>query len=124
MKAHLLVISLLLGSSGIAVADPMPAPSFWKNQRGSELRIVSVSKNGRISGTFTNYATNYQCQGIPYAAVGVTSPATTTFAVNFVKCRTVTRWTGTILGLVMSTQWVLRYGGQTDTGYDFFYRIN
>jgi Avidin family len=94
------------------------------DQRGSELRITSVGKNGSLHGTFTNYASGFQCQGIPYPITGMTSPGPTTFTVNFVQCRTVTRWDGTASVFGMPTQWVLRHGGQTETGTDFFFRKN
>src|SRR3954463_7286560 len=42
MKKLLLIIGLLIGFSGIAKADQLTAPSLWKNQHGSELRITSV----------------------------------------------------------------------------------
>jgi hypothetical protein len=124
MKKLLLVFGFLVGFSGAGFADQLTAPSLWKNQRGSELRITAVGKNGSLRGTFTNYAPNYQCQGIPYPITGITTAGPTTFRVNFVQCRTVTTWTGTAFGFGMPTEWVLRYNGQTQTGSDFFYRIN
>jgi Avidin family len=123
MKKLLLVICLLFGFSEAAMADQLQAPSLWKNQRGSELKITAV-KNGRISGTFTNRDPNYQCVGISYPVTGVTSSGPTTFTVNFVKCRTVTKWNGNVLGLAMSSQWVLTYNGQTQVGYDIFFKFN
>jgi hypothetical protein len=124
MKKLLLVFGLLVGFSGAGIADQLTAPSLWKNQRGSELRITSVGNNGSLRGTFTNFDPNYQCQGIPYPITGITTPGPTTFTVNFLKCRTVTKWSGTAFGLSMPTQWVLRHNGQTQTGSDFFFRIN
>jgi hypothetical protein len=124
MKKLLLVFGFLVGFSGAGIADQLTAPSLWKNQRGSELRITAVGNNGSLRGTFTNYAPNYQCQGIPYPITGITTAGPTTFRVNFVQCRTVTTWTGTAFGFGMPTEWVLRYNGQTQTGSDFFYRIN
>jgi hypothetical protein len=122
MKRFLLVVGLLLGFSGTGIADSLQAPSLWKNQRGSELRVTSV-RNGRFTGTFTNFDPNYKCVGIPYPVTGITSGGPTMFTVNFVKCNTVTKWSGNALGLGMSTQWVLRYAGQTQTGFDIFFRL-
>ncbi|HLI99461.1 MAG TPA: avidin/streptavidin family protein [Bradyrhizobium sp.] len=124
MKKLLLAFCVLIGFSGAGFADPLTAPSLWRNQRGSELRITAVGNNGSLRGTFTNYAPGYQCQGIPYPIVGTTSPGPTTFTVNFVQCRTVTKWNGTASGFGMPTEWVLYYNGQTQTGSDFFFRVN
>jgi hypothetical protein len=122
MKKFLLVMGFLLGFSQTGIADVLTAPSLWKNQRGSELKITAV-RNGSISGTFTNLDPTYQCQGIPYPVTGITSGGLTTFTVNFVKCRTVTKWNGHAQGLGMSAPWLLRYNGQAQTGFDFFTRL-
>jgi hypothetical protein len=119
----MLVIGLLFGFSGFAMADGLTAPSLWKNQRGSELRITSVTGT-RLHGTFTNYDPNYQCQGIPYPITGFTTSGPTQFTVNFAKCSTVTTWNGNAQGFGFSAGWVLKYKGQTQGGYDFFSRVN
>jgi hypothetical protein len=124
MRKLLLSIVVLCGLHATAVADQLTAPSFWKNQRGSELRITALGANGAVRGTFTNYAPNYQCKGIPYAVSGRTTAVLTTLRVNFVRCKTVTTWQGAVQGLAFPTTWTLQYNGQTETGFDFFYRIN
>jgi hypothetical protein len=124
MKKLLLVFGFLIVFSGAGIADQLTAPSLWKNQRGSELRITAVGTNGSLRGTFTNYASGFQCQGIPYPIAGITTPGPTTFTVNFVKCRTVTTWKGSASVFGMPTEWVLRHNGQTQTGSDFFFRVN
>ena len=124
MRRLPLSLIVLVGLHATALADPLPAPSFWQNNRGSQLQIVSVNANGVVRGFFTNYAEGYHCKGIRYPAIGRTSPAVTIFTVNFVKCRSVTTWTGTVQGGFMPSAWVLRHNGQTQTGSDFFYRIN
>lgn len=123
MKKCFLVAGLLFGFSGIAMADGLTAPSLWKNQRGSELRITAVTGSS-LHGTFTNYAPNTQCQGIAYPITGFTTSGPTQFTVNFVKCGTVTTWSGTAQPFGYSAGWVLRYKGQVEGGYDFFYRVN
>ena|ERR1700730_2614322 len=74
MKKLLLVFGFLVGFSGAGIADQLTAPSLWKNQRGSELRLTAVGTNGSLRGTFTNYASGFQCQGIPYPIAGITTP--------------------------------------------------
>jgi len=66
------VIGLLIGFSGIAKADQLTAPSLWKNQRGSELRITSVNGTS-FRGTFTSFDPSFQCQGIPYPVTGISA---------------------------------------------------
>jgi len=122
MKKFLLILGLLIGLSGIAKADQLEAPSLWKNQRGSELRITSVNGTS-FRGTFTNFDPSFQCVGIPYPVSGISAGPQASFTVNFVKCRTVTKWRGDARGFGMSVQWVLQHNGQTQVGFDFFSRI-
>src|SRR3954464_11135072 len=121
MKKLLLIIGLLIGFSGIAKADQPTAPSLWKNQHGSELRITSVKGIG-FRGTFTSFDPGFQCRGIPYPVTGTSAGPQTSFTVSFVKCRTVTKWAGNTMGFGMSVQWVLQHNGQTQVGFDFFLR--
>ena len=123
MKRLLVTIALALAFQGSASADLLPAPSTWQNQRGSTLQITSVN-GGVVRGFFTNQAPGYKCQGIRYPANGTTSMTTTTFRVNFTACQTVTTWLGTVAWYGFPTTWLLRHGGQTQTGADFFYRVN
>jgi hypothetical protein len=124
MKKLLLVLGflgLLFGFSGFAKADQLPAPSLWKNQHGSVLRVTSVNGTS-FRGTFTSFDPSFQCRGIPYPVTGYTLGPQTSFTVNFVKCQTVTKWAGNTLGFGMSVQWVLQHNGQTQVGFDFFSR--
>nr|4GGR_A Chain A, Bradavidin 2 [Bradyrhizobium diazoefficiens USDA 110]4GGT_A Chain A, Bradavidin 2 [Bradyrhizobium diazoefficiens USDA 110]4GGT_B Chain B, Bradavidin 2 [Bradyrhizobium diazoefficiens USDA 110]4GGZ_A Chain A, Bradavidin 2 [Bradyrhizobium diazoefficiens USDA 110]4GGZ_B Chain B, Bradavidin 2 [Bradyrhizobium diazoefficiens USDA 110]4GGZ_C Chain C, Bradavidin 2 [Bradyrhizobium diazoefficiens USDA 110]4GGZ_D Chain D, Bradavidin 2 [Bradyrhizobium diazoefficiens USDA 110] len=91
-----------------AMAQGLPAPSYWKNERGSELLIWSAN-SGTIQGTFTNHAQGFACQGIPYPAAGSVSPTGLYFVVTFAQCNSFTRWVGTIKGSQMPTSWTLFY---------------
>ena len=119
----MLAVAILLGLQTLALADPLTAGSLWTNQRGSQLKITSVSGRS-FRGTFTNNAAGFQCLGIPYPVTGTTFGVQITFTVNFVKCRTVTKWQGDFQGFGMSVQWVLQSKGQTQVGFDFFSRTN
>jgi len=123
MKRFLLAIGLLSGFSATGMADGLTAPSLWKNQRGSELRITSVT-GSQLHGTFTNFDPNFQCRGIPYPISGYTTGGPTQFTVNFVKCGTVTTWSGSAQPFGYSAGWVLRYKGRAEGGYDFFSPAN
>ncbi len=120
------VFQLLLLSSEV-MAQGLPAPSYWKNERGSELFIWS-SDSGGIQGIFTNHAQGFKCQGIPYAASGAVGPNGLYFVVTFAKCNSLTRWIGKTNGSVMSTRWKLFYVDQNGRpsqlkGSDTFTRI-
>nr|WP_247777107.1 avidin/streptavidin family protein [Bradyrhizobium sp. CW1] len=83
-------------------------PSYWKNERGSELFVWSAN-SGAIQGTFTNHAQGFACQGIPYPASGAVSPAGLYFVVTFAQCNSFTRWVGKLNGSQMPTSWTLFY---------------
>lgn len=94
--------------SAEAVAQELPAPSYWKNARGSELFILSADK-GAIQGIFTNHAQGFACQGIPYPASGSVNPSGLHFVVTFAQCNSFTRWVGKLKGSQMPTAWTLFY---------------
>jgi hypothetical protein len=120
MRRLLLTFIVLLASQVLAAADPLPAPSFWQNQRGSTLEIFSA---GNISGIFINRAPGFQCQNIPYPVTGTSTSSTVVFTVNFFQCNSQTTWRGTVRGNKMPTRWVLTYPGGTMHGTDLFTRV-
>lgn len=125
MKRLLLSIVVLCGLQVSAVADPVRAPSFWKNQRGSELRITAVRPDGTIAGTYINRAEGTHCKGTSYPVTGRTTIPRTVFRVNFTHCKSVATWTGTVEHWGwFPTEWKLLHNGQTTYGLDFFYRVN
>ena len=109
MRKLLLAFGFLLSFQTFAFADPLPSFSFWQNQRGSTLQIFFVNPNGSFDGVFINQAAGFECQGIPYPAVGTATPAVVIFTVSFTKCRSQTVWRGRVSGTTMSTKWVLTY---------------
>ena len=78
----LFLIAQFLLLSGEVFAQGLSAPSYWKNERGSELLVWSVN-NGVIQGTFTNHAQGFQCQGLPYPASGAIKSTGLYFVVTF-----------------------------------------
>jgi Avidin family len=120
MRKLFLAFFVLLASQTLAAADPLPAPSFWQNQRGSTLEIFSA---GNVSGVFINRASGFQCQNIPYPVTGTSTASTVVFTVNFVQCNSQTTWRGSVRGIKMFTQWVLTYPGGKMRGKDRFMRV-
>ncbi|KRQ96804.1 MULTISPECIES: avidin/streptavidin family protein [Bradyrhizobium] len=94
--------------SAEVMAQGLPAPSYWKNERGSELFVWS-NNNGAIQGVFTNHAQGFACQGIPYPASGAFGPTGLYFVVTFAQCNSFTRWVGKTHGSQMPTSWTLFY---------------
>lgn len=107
LLALLLLVQSVLFSAG-AIAQELPAPSYWKNERGSELFVWSVN-GGALQGAFTNHAPGFACQGIPYPVSGSVNSTGLYFVVTFARCNSFTRWVGTITGSQMPTSWTLFY---------------
>ncbi|MBW7970613.1 avidin/streptavidin family protein [Bradyrhizobium sp. BR 10289] len=128
MKRILLALFILLGLHSAASAQALPSWSLWQNQRGSTLEVYYVDPSGPFTGTFTNRAPGYQCQGIPYPAQGITRGPAVTFAVTFTQCSSHTTWFGTVSGNTMRTNWIMIYTPpvgppQKSTGTDIFTRV-
>ncbi|WP_407114241.1 avidin/streptavidin family protein [Bradyrhizobium sp. LMG 9283] len=110
-----------------ARAQGLPAPSYWKNERGSELFVWSAN-SGSIQGTFTNHAQGFACQGIPYPASGAVRPTGLYFVVTFAQCNSFTQWVGKVNGPQMPTSWTLFYVDKNGKpsklkGADIFTRV-
>jgi hypothetical protein len=118
MKKLLLALAMLFGFQTLAFAQ-LSGPSTWTNQRGSVLKVTSVSR-GMVRGIFINQNPDIGCQGIPYPVTGTNFGVQITFTVNFVKCKAVVKWQGDVSGFGMSTPWVMQRNGVTTTGFDFF----
>jgi hypothetical protein len=120
----------VFAAAQVAVADPLPAPSFWTSQRGSELSISAVDSAGHIQGAYTDRTAGSQCQGLPYRIRGNATAIGLYFLVVSTQCNSLTYWAGSILGKQMTTRWrqqnLKPSPGQPMwlTGTDVFYRVN
>ena len=119
MKKILLALAMVFSFQTLAFAQ-LPGPSTWINQRGSVLKVTSISR-GTFRGIFINKAPEIGCLGIPTPVTG-TNFGVQIFTVNFVKCSAVVKWQGDVSGFGMSTPWVMQRSGATTTGFDFFGR--
>jgi Avidin family len=92
-------------------AQTLQAPSEWKNQRGSELRIESVDGSGAFKGHYVNNAAGFGCQGVPYDVTGKVDGQSIQFVVLWVnateRCNSLTSWRGIVSGRTISTNWQL-----------------
>jgi hypothetical protein len=120
MKKLLLAVAMLFSFQTLAFAQ-LSAPSTWTSQRGSVLKVTSLSR-GTFRGVFINKNPDIGCVGIPNPVTGTNFGVQITFTVNFVKCGALVKWQGDVSGFGMSTPWVMRRNGVTTTGFDFFGR--
>jgi Avidin family len=128
MKKVFLALIVLLGFQSLALAQGLPAPSFWKNQRGSTLEVYFVDPSGSFQGQFINQAPGYKCQGIPYPAAGTSVGVDVIFSVKFVQCYSHATWFGVVNGNTITTNWILIYAPpngppQKSQGSDVFTRV-
>jgi hypothetical protein len=103
------------------------APSVWKNQRGSVMKILALDPSGAFKGVYINYAAGFQCQGTPYDVNGRVHGTRIAFKVIwkniFADCHSTTVWRGRVGGQTMPTRWVLRTdAGRVLRGADTFQR--
>ncbi len=114
MKRILALLFFLLPFSAQA---QVPSFSTWVNTRGSVLAVFFVDPaTGAFTGTYVNKAAGFECQGVPYAASGVSRGTSVTFTVNWKgilvpDCHSTTVWTGRLLGPALKTKWKLDYVG-------------
>lgn len=113
MKRLLFLLFFLLPFSAQAQVS---SPSTWVNTRGSILTVFFVDHTGAFTGNYVNNAVGFDCQGVPYAASGVTRGAKVTFTVNWngifaPDCHSTTVWIGRAVGPVLKTRWKLDYIG-------------
>jgi hypothetical protein len=105
----LIGFTILLFAAATASAQVPPAPSTWKNDKGSILNVWSVTGDV-VLGQFINQAQGFECQGIPYPAAGrVQYNGKLFFVVTFAKCNSFTIWHGRVNGPQIKTKWTLFY---------------
>ena len=103
----------------------LPVPSFWTNQRGSEMKLYSMDAQGNLSGVYINHAAGFSCQGTPYAltgrAVGSSVSFTVVWSNSTADCHSKTVWHGHVHGNTIPTRWLLiGVGFPPQNGTDVF----
>ena len=103
---------LLVAATCCATAQSLPVPSYWQNQRGSQMSLYSMDAQGHFTGTYVNHAAGFACQNSPFAVAGQSNGAVVTFTViwnnGILNCNSNTVWRGRVTGNTMRTLWVLR----------------
>jgi hypothetical protein len=71
MYRLIVVFALLIMGTVRASAQSLPVPSYWLNQRGSEMKLYQIDPDGSLKGYYINHAAGFECQGLPgYDLVG------------------------------------------------------
>lgn len=118
---------LLVVANVSAFAQGLPAPSYWKNQRGSEMKISAIDVRGNFVGAYINHAAGFQCQNTPYDLRGRAFRGHIVFVVvwtnSVADCKSKTVWRGRVIGPTILTRWVLTGAGfKPLRGTDIFYQ--
>jgi hypothetical protein len=119
MKARCVLLVMLSLASLTAMAQAIPVPSVWTNQRGSMLYLDAMTPNGQITGHYINRAQGTYCQNIAYPLVGWIYGTAITFTVDWQgpteSCNSITSWTGFLYQNNINTLWQLVVNGSTST---------
>jgi len=87
-------VALLVATTITVFAQSFPVPSYWLNQRGSEMKLYAIDPQGNFTGVYINHAAGFACQGTPFPLAGHVSGTTTI-------------WHGLAKGSTLPTNWVL-----------------
>jgi hypothetical protein len=111
MSRIVAALIFVIVTSSVALADGLPIPSYWLNQRGSEMKLFSSDAQGNFGGVFINHAAGFACQNTPYDLGGHIWGDRVKFVVvwkNFAAdCHSKTIWRGWLIGNTLHTRWVL-----------------
>lgn len=124
MKRLVTALLFVVASSVGVLAQSLPVPSYWLNQRGSEMKLYSINPQGMFNGVYINHASGFGCQGTPFAVNGQAVGNRVTFTViwnnGIQNCNSKTVWRGTVVGRRINTQWILYTPQGQQTGTDIF----
>jgi hypothetical protein len=117
---------LLAAASVGAHAQSLQVPSYWQNQRGSELKLYSIDAQGKLTGVYVSHTGG--CQYAPFPLTGLVQGTHIRFVVvwanGVLNCNSRTLWHGHVIGKTMNTRWTLTGTGipVPITGIDIFHQ--
>lgn len=98
-------------ASAQIAATALTAPSHWRNDRGSELKILSLDAQGRFKGEYLNKAPGFGCRDTPFDVTGGITGDEVRFLVLWKNatesCNSMTVWRGRLSGDTLATEWEL-----------------
>lgn len=122
MKKLFIIVFLFSVVIPIASADKgneLQALSAWTNQSGSTLFIDSIGADGKLTGTYVNRASGYQCQNSSYPVTGWVYGTAITFTTlwrnSTESCNSITAWTGFYFQGQIQTLWQFVVNGSSNT---------
>src|SRR5271163_1598080 len=116
MNRLVIAFLVLVATSVSAFAQGLPIPSYWLNQRGSEMKLYAMEPNGTFTGVYINHAAGFACQNIPYNLAGRawadhSGHENVLFGVVWTNwaqdCHSKTLWRGHLVGHTLWTEWIL-----------------
>jgi hypothetical protein len=128
VTALLFLVATTVGT----LAQSLPVPSFWQNQRGSYMKLYSMDAQGHFIGVYMNNAEGFKCRyspfNPPYQVTGKAHGAKVRFTVvwdNGVQnCNSTTVWHGLLNGKTLATVWILTGKGMPPIfGRDVFQQL-
>ncbi|MGC1777552.1 MAG: hypothetical protein WBB34_06355 [Xanthobacteraceae bacterium] len=87
MFRFILAFVVFIGVGANAFAQSLPVPSYWINQRNSDMKLFFTNppSPGHFAGLYWNRAAGFKCQASPsnppYAVTGQNVGANVTFKV-------------------------------------------
>jgi Avidin family len=110
--SRLVTALLLVVAATVSVfAQSLPVPSYWTNQRQSQMKLYYMDPQGNFTGVYINNAQGFGCQGTPFALTGHAAGANVTFTVvwnnGIQNCNSTTIWRGVVTGQKLPTNWIL-----------------
>lgn len=99
MKRRIVLSAVaLLATTSLAGAQSPAPQTRWVNDHGSELFIDSIAADGRLTGTYSSSAPNFNCRNIAFPATGWVDGDRIAYTVQWkntnVDCKQITSWTG------------------------------
>ncbi len=118
---------LLVAASVGAHAQSFPVPSYWKDQRGAEMKFYKIDAQGKLTGVYTNPDAG-ACRNAPFPLTGRVRGAhihlVVVWANGVLNCKTRTLWSGQVVGKTIDTKWAIIGTGLPlpVTGLDIFHQ--
>jgi len=124
MKRLVTALVFVVVTSVSALAQSLPVPSYWTNQRGSEMKLYNLDSLGVFHGVYINHAQGFACQNTPFALNGRVTGDRLLFTVvwnnGIQNCNSKTVWQGKVVGRTIDTHWVLYTPNGNQSGTDIF----
>jgi hypothetical protein len=111
MQRLVTALLIVVATSASAFAQSLPVPSYWRSQRGSEMKIYTIDAQGIFKGIFVKHDGGLTCENTPFNLAGRAKGNHVAFTVvwiNFAQnCNSQTFWHGRLEGKTIRARWEL-----------------